>query len=82
MYVLNEFTDPGHAAVILFSCMIGGMVGIITKNGGMQGVVNIIIKWASTPRRGQAATGALGLAIFFDDYANSLVVGNTMRSVT
>ena len=82
VYVLNEFTDPGHAAVILFSCMIGGMVGIITKNGGMQGVVNIIIKWASTPRRGQAATSALGLAIFFDDYANSLVVGNTMRSVT
>ncbi|NQV73470.1 Na+/H+ antiporter NhaC family protein [bacterium] len=81
-YVLQSFIDGDHAAVILFSCMIGGMVGIISKNGGMQGVVNLIIKWASNTRRGQLATGGLGLAIFFDDYANSLVVGNTMRPVT
>ena len=82
VYVLQEFIDEGHASVILFSCMIGGLVGIISKNGGMQGVVNIISKFASTPSRGQTSTASLGLAIFFDDYANSLVVGNTMRSVT
>ena len=82
VYVLQSFADESHAQVILFSFMIGGMVGIISKNGGMQGVVNIISKWASSPSRGQSATGFLGLAIFFDDYANSLVVGNTMRPVT
>lgn len=82
VYVLQEFTDEGHAAVMLFSFMIGGLVGIISKNGGMQGVVNIISKWASSPQKGQASTAVLGIAIFFDDYANSLVVGNTMRSVT
>ena len=62
--------------------MIGGMVGIVSKSGGMQGVVNKIIPFARTPERGQAATGVLGLVIFFDDYANVLVVGNTMRQVT
>jgi len=82
VYVLQEFIDEGHASVILFSCMIGGLVGIISKNGGMQGVVNIISRFASNPQKGQASTAVLGLAIFFDDYANSLVVGNTMRSVT
>jgi len=82
VYVLAEFTDAGHASIILFTLMIGGMVGIISKNGGMQGVVNHIVKWASSAKRGQLATSALGLAIFFDDYANSLVVGNTMRPVT
>lgn len=82
VYVLKVFIDPDHAAIILFSCMIGGMVGIISKNGGMQGVVNLIVKWATDPKKGQIATGALGLSIFFDDYANSLVVGNTMRPVT
>src|SRR5690606_22437628 len=35
-----------------------------------------------TPRRGLLATFAQGLAIFFDDYANALIVGNTMRPVT
>ncbi len=82
VYVLGALSDPDRAAIILFSLMIGGMVGIISKNGGMQGVVNRIIPWASSPKRGQVATGALGLVIFFDDYANTLVVGNTMRKVT
>jgi Na+/H+ antiporter NhaC len=82
VYILEALADTGHASIILFSLMIGGMVGIISKSGGMQGVVNSILGWASTPRKGQLATGGLGLAVFFDDYANTLVVGNTMRAVT
>ncbi len=82
IYVRGALTDPDHVSILLFTLMIGGMVGIISKSGGTQGVVNRIVGWASTPRRGQLATGALGLAIFFDDYANTLVVGNTMRPVT
>lgn len=81
-YVLEALTDEAHAAIILFSLMIGGMVGIISRNGGMQGVVDRITPWANSPTRGQVATGILGLVIFFDDYANVLVVGNTMRKVT
>jgi Na+/H+ antiporter NhaC len=82
VYVIQAVTDPSHAAIMLFSFMIGGMVGIVIKNGGMQGVVNIIVQFATSARRGQVTTAALGLAIFFDDYANTLVVGNTMRQVT
>jgi len=82
VYVLGALADPGHASIILFSFMIGGMVGIISKSGGMQGVVNHIVPLAKSPQRAQAATGLLGLIIFFDDYANVLVVGNTMRQVT
>lgn len=82
VYVLNALADESHAAILLFSLMIGGMVGIISKNGGTQGVVNHVVKWARSPWRGQAAAGLLGLAIFFDDYANTLIVGNTMRPVT
>ena len=82
VYILSALADESHAAIILFSLMIGGMVGIITKNGGTYGVVERIVGWASTARRGQLATGFLGLGIFFDDYANTLVVGNTMRPVT
>jgi len=82
VYVLDAITDAGRASIILFSLMIGGMVGIISKNGGTQGIVQKIIGWASTPKRGQTATALLGLGIFFDDYANTLIVGNTMRPVT
>lgn len=81
-YVVNALADKDHASVILFSLMIGGMVGITTRNGGMVGVVNIIIRWANNTKRASLATVGMGMSIFFDDYANTLVVGNTMRPVT
>lgn len=81
-YVINALMDQGHLSIILFSLLIGGMVGVISKNGGMQGIVNRISKIATTAKTGQFATWLLGLVIFFDDYANTLVVGNTMRSIT
>jgi Na+/H+ antiporter NhaC len=81
-YALAALTDSGHGSIIIFSMMIGGMVGIISKNGGTRGIVNLITRQASTPRHGQTATGVMGIAIFFDDYANTLIVGNTMRPVT
>ncbi|PSQ95305.1 MAG: sodium:proton antiporter [Bacteroidetes bacterium SW_9_63_38] len=82
VYVLNAMVDEGHAAIILFSLMIGGMVGIISRNGGTRGIVEGLTQWADTARRGQVATWGLGLLVFFDDYANTLIVGSTMRSVT
>lgn len=82
VHVLGALNDWGHLAIILFSLMIGGMVGIISKNGGTGGIVNAVVRMASTRRRGQVTTGALGVAMFFDDYANTLIVGNTMRPIT
>lgn len=82
VFVANALSNPDHTAIVLFSMMVGGMVGIISRNGGMQGIVNHIVKWADSARHACLATASLGLAIFFDDYANTLVVGNTMRPVT
>src|SRR5680860_358852 len=81
-YILHALTDGGHVSIILFSMLIGGTVAVISKNGGMQGIVNIISARATTAKSGQLATWMMGIVIFFDDYANTLVVGNTMRSVT
>ena len=82
IYVKDALANPDHAAIIIFSLMIGGLVGIISKNGGMQGIVNNLSGFVSSSNRAQLATSSLGVAIFFDDYANTLVVGNTMRKVT
>jgi Na+/H+ antiporter NhaC len=82
VHILSAVADADHAAIVLFSLMIGGTVGIISRNGGMQGIVNRIVTWADNARRACLATATMGLAVFFDDYANTLVVGNTMRPVT
>ena len=81
-YVVPSLADKDHAAVILFSMGLGGMVGLISRNGGMHGVVDKISKYAKSARSGQIATLSMGLLIFFDDYANTLLVGNTMRPFT
>ena len=81
-YIIQSLTDSGHISIIVFSMLIGAMVNLITKNGGMQGVVNKLSKFANSHRSGQLVTWILGVLIFFDDYANTLVVGNTMRPVT
>ena len=82
IYVRDSLADSNNASIILFTLMIGGMVGIISKNGGTQGIVNRIVVWANSPQRGQLVTWLLGMVVFFDDYANTLVVGKTMRPVT
>lgn len=81
-YILHALSDSDHLSVVLFSLFIGSIVAVISKNGGMKGVVNRIVKYAQTRRSGMLTTYFLGIAIFFDDYANTLVVGNTMRPVT
>ena len=81
-YVVAALSDGDHVAVIVFSLLIGGMVALISRNGGMAGVVNALARFARTPTSSQFITWLLGVAIFFDDYANTLIVGNTMRSVT
>ncbi len=81
-YIVNGLYSKGHISVLVFSVMIGGMVAIISRNGGMAGVVKSLTRFARTPRSAQFITWLLGVAIFFDDYANTLIVGNTMRPVT
>ncbi len=82
VYVIEALTDADHVAILVFTVMIGGLIGILMRNGTMDTIAGRLAAMASTPRRAQTATGVMGLAIFFDDYANTLVVGNTMRPVT
>lgn len=81
-FVLDALADRDHMSILLFTLMIGGMVGIVSRNGGMQGIVDSIVHWTHNRRRGSLATATMGITIFFDDYANTLVVGNTMRALT
>src|SRR5690606_27187401 len=81
-FVLGAVADADHAAIIIFSLLLGGMVGVMGRSGGTLGIVESLRHLATTPRRGQLMAWLAGLFIFFDDYANTLIVGNTMRPVT
>lgn len=81
-YLVDAVADPDRVRVLLFTMMLGGMIGILSSNGGMQGIVTRLTSFASTAIRGQLLTAGLGLVVFFDDVANTLLIGKTMRPLT
>lgn len=81
-YVVKALSETSHIQIIVFSMLFGGMVGVISKNGGTAGIANRITRYARTARGGQLATLGMAFVIFFDDYANCLVRGNLMRPIT
>ena len=81
-FMLNALIDQEHMLIILFTLMIGGVVGIISRNGGTVGLANVISKFAKSARGGMISSWVMGVSIFFDDYANSLIIGNMMRPIT
>ncbi len=81
-YFIGALADPDHAAIVLFTLCLGGMVRIMAPAGGLPALVRAIARWATTVSRGQVSTWFMGILIFFDDYANTLLVGNTMRPFT
>lgn len=81
-HIIASIADTSHAQIIFFSLMLGGMVGIIGRSGGMHALVQAFSHYAQSRRATQTTTVGMGLLIFFDDYANTLLVGNTMRPLT
>jgi Na+/H+ antiporter NhaC len=81
-FVIPALADSDHVHVVVFSLLLGGMVGIIARNGGSMGIVAAASPFARTARRARIATWLAGMGVFFDDYANTLLVGNTMRPIT
>lgn len=81
-YIIQSINSTDNISILIFSLVLGGMVGVITRSGGTQGIVDFLTRYANDSRRGQLATWAMGIFIFFDDYANTLIVGNTMRPLT
>lgn len=62
-------------------CLIG-MIHVTYTSGGIQAMVDKISRLAGNRQSAQATTFLAGLAVFFDDYSNTVVVGNTMRELT
>lgn len=79
--ILNSLADPWNAGIILQVLVIGGVIHLVAKMGGAKAVAEALARKAKTAKSTQVVTLLLGLAVFFDDYANSLIVGPIMKPV-
>ncbi len=78
--IWNAVTSFDHLRALAFSLLLGAMVGVLEAGGGMHALVNFLSRNIRSRRGGQTLIASLGLTIFFDDYANTLLVGGTMRT--
>lgn len=78
---LNSLADPWNAGIILQVLVIGGVIHLVAKMGGAKAVAEALARKAKTAKSTQLVTLLLGLVVFFDDYANSLIVGPIMKPV-
>ncbi|MEL6345285.1 MAG: Na+/H+ antiporter NhaC family protein [Myxococcota bacterium] len=80
-WLLDAISDRDHTKVALFSLLVAATVAIATKSGGTAALVELITRRARNRRTGMLATWVSGMVVFFDDYANCLIVGSAMRPV-
>lgn len=81
-YLVNAISDTGHVSVIIFSMFIAAMVSVLNEIGAFNGVVQWMISKVKSKKGALFSSYFLGFFVFFDDYANTLIVGNTMRNLT
>ncbi|MGL4451311.1 MAG: Na+/H+ antiporter NhaC family protein [Sarcina sp.] len=79
--LLSSLADKWNAGIVLQVLVIGGIIHLVAKMGGARAIAEALAKKAKTVRSVQMTTFLLGLAVFFDDYANSLIVGPIVRPV-
>jgi len=75
-------TEYGNLQILGFTFALVGMIAVVNRMGGTAGLINVISRLAKGPQQTQIATGLMGTAVFFDDYANTVVVGTTARKLT
>lgn len=79
---VEQVADTDHASVTLFTVLLGSMICIMGDSGGTDAVVSRVARFADTRKKGQSLTWLAGLIVFFDDYANTMLIGGSVRPLT
>lgn len=79
--MINVFTDPGDARVLIFTLLIGPLIATIEHSGGVRGFVHYLEDrhWVHNGFRAQILAWAIGLVIFVESSITLLVAGSVSR---
>ncbi len=79
--VIGVFQDPGNTRVIIFCALIGAMITLTQRSGGVNGFVNWLHRrnMAQTRRGAAGLSGFIGFVIFIESSICSLISGAVSR---
>jgi len=80
-HLIPALQSPWKISAILFTFLLGGFSALVERGGGLQALVKgFLIRCEAPARRLQWCAFAMGIALFFDGLANSMMVGRMMRA--
>jgi len=81
-FIRHALLDEWRLEITAFILLISATVGLARQSGGIQGLIDIVVRYCRTRRSARVGTAVAGLLVFFDDYLNCIIVGNTLRPLT
>ncbi|HEY4611520.1 MAG TPA: Na+/H+ antiporter NhaC family protein [Bacteroidota bacterium] len=80
---IDVFKDAGNTRVIIFSSLIGALITLTQRNGGVQGFVEWIQRknLVRTRRAAAVLAWAIGMSIFIESSITCLVTGAVARPI-
>lgn len=81
-FIWKSLSSSFSVYIFLFLFTLVGLVHVLSRNGGLSGLVDALGKIATSRRRAKVTISLAGVAMFFDAYANTVVLGNTMQKLS
>lgn len=90
--MVDVFSDPGNTRVIIFTFLVGALIALVQRSGGVDGFNNIVFAWlerkgsqastASQRVRVELLAAVTGLLLFIESNISILTVGTLFRPIT
>lgn len=80
-WMTGVITDDWNARFLLLISLLGSGAALMHCIGGSAAVATALAKRIKSAKQVQGITYLLGLIIFFNDYINTVIVGNATRNI-
>lgn len=80
-YLFAAVFDQSHSAIVIFSFLVAATATILTDSGAVTALILRLGRLSSRRRSLMGASWLAGLVVFFDDYANCLIVGKSFAPI-
>lgn len=81
-WMKDVMIDDWNARFLVMVALLGTGAAFMYKTGGSLGLIRVLETKLTTKRRVLFLPYILGILIFFNDYVNSVIVGNASKDIT
>lgn len=81
-WMKDVMIDDWNARFLVMVALLGVGAAFMFKTGGSDGLIRVLEKKLTSKRKVLFLPYVLGIVIFFNDYVNSIIVGNASKDIT